>query len=67
MIVKRSPDRAIASSREVSEPTAHNEGWARGADVRGALGDCPYPTSLVRYERTEWLRGFAAGRQDRRG
>ncbi|MBW6531711.1 hypothetical protein ACYZX9_09285 [Sphingomonas citri] len=67
MIVMRSPDRARASSREVSEPTAYNEGWARGADVRGALGDCPYLTPLVRYERAEWLRGFAAGRQDRRG
>lgn len=65
MIVMRSPDRPRSTSREMTESTAYNEGWTRGADVRGALGDCPYVTPLLRHERAEWLRGFAAGRYDR--
>lgn len=66
MIVTRSPSRARALERMVAGPSAYNEGWVRGADPRGDHADCPFTAPLLAPERAEWLRGFVAGRQDRR-
>lgn len=44
---------------------AYAEGVRAGALPGSSMTDCPYRTALVARERAEWMRGFAAGRQDR--
>jgi ribosome modulation factor len=38
----------------------YNEGLARGGIAGSTVGDCPYRSSFMATERSQWLAGFAA-------
>ncbi|WP_420329279.1 Rmf/CrpP family protein [Sphingomonas phyllosphaerae] len=44
---------------------AYAEGVRAGELLGSSMADCPYRSALVARERSEWIRGFNASRQDR--